>query len=57
MITASQKVKTFAGILESIKDARDDRRDPMLRDKVSCSLQVGLRAHSGTLIYIVKNHS
>ena len=45
VITASKKVKTFVSILEPDKDARDNRCNPVLRDKVGCSLQIGLRAH------------
>lgn len=45
VVAASKKLKSFVSILEPGKDARDDRRNPVLRDEVGRGLQIGLRAH------------
>jgi hypothetical protein len=42
MLSTGEKLKSFLGILKPIEYTRDDRRNPVLRDKISCGLEVRL---------------
>jgi hypothetical protein len=45
VLSASEKLKSFLGILKPIEYTRDDRRNLVLRDKIRCGLEVRLWAH------------
>jgi hypothetical protein len=45
VLSASEKLKSLLGILEPIKYTRDNRRNPVLRDKIRCGLEICLWAH------------
>jgi hypothetical protein len=42
VLSTGEKLKPFLGILKSIQYTRDDWRNPVLRNKICCSLEVRL---------------